>query len=96
MKRVAISIAAGATKKQETKNFTKREENKTGWKWRRGNCIGRVFCHAGYTGEPGTQNEETRNFFKHTLIQHGTYRKHVGRLDSTKTLGALRTYKGKE
>ncbi len=26
-------------------------------------------CHAGYTGEPGTQNEETRNFFKHTLIQ---------------------------
>ncbi len=24
--------------KQETKNFSKREENKTGWKWRRGNC----------------------------------------------------------
>ncbi len=31
----------------------------------------------GYTAEPGTQNEETRNFFKHTLIQHGTYRKDV-------------------
>ncbi len=44
----------------------------------------------------GARNEETRNFFKRTLIQHGTYTKDVGRLDSTKTLGALRTYKGKE
>ncbi len=27
---------------QETKNFEKREENKTGWKWRRGHCIFKV------------------------------------------------------
>ncbi len=56
MKRAAISIAAGATKKQETKNFSKREENKTGWKWRRGNCVGRVFCHTGL--HKGARNTE--------------------------------------
>ncbi len=31
------SIAAGA--KPGNKNFQKREENKTGWKWHRGHCI---------------------------------------------------------
>ncbi len=51
------SIAAGAKKKkQETKNFSKREENKTGWKWLRGNCIVRVFCHTGL--HRGARNEE--------------------------------------
>ncbi len=50
-------------------------------------------CHTGYTGEPGTRRRGTS---LNTIIQHGTYTKDVGRLDSTKTLGALRTYKGKE
>ncbi len=37
--RAAEVHCRGSKKKQETKNFSKREENKTGWKWRRGNCI---------------------------------------------------------
>ncbi len=60
-------------KKQETKNVSKREENKTGWKWRRGNCIlvessVTPGLHRG-ARNTGTRNEETRNFFEHTLIE---------------------------
>ncbi len=42
-----------------------------------------LLSHRGTQGsqERGTRNEETRNFFKHTLIQHGTYTKDLGRLD---------------
>ncbi len=46
-------------------------------KWNYVDVMRLSLCHTGYTGEPGTQNEETRNFFKHTLLQHGTYTKDV-------------------
>ncbi len=50
--------------KQETKNFSKREENKTGWKWRRGNCI-LVGCSVTMPRESGTRRHgvhKTRGF----------------------------------
>ncbi len=51
---------------QETKNFQKREENKTGWKWHRGHCIfGSSILSRMYGG---ARNEDTRNFVKHFII----------------------------